>query len=228
MNKRITVWGDSLLKGVVYDDIAKRYRFSSHSCLDLIAEKDKEVRFANFSQYGQTSDRALAKMRDALKANHDYDYAIIELGGNDSDFDWKAISANPNANHDPHTLLIDFRNNITAMIMECQSYGIHPIVANLPPIDAQRYFNFFSVGLDQKKILDWLQDVNNIYHTQEMYSLAINDVARQCNVPLINIREELLADRDYRTCLCSDGIHLNEKGHARIKDIIFSLPQYAI
>ncbi|MCX5775616.1 MAG: GDSL-type esterase/lipase family protein [Firmicutes bacterium] len=228
MNKRIAVWGDSLLKGVVYDDDARRYRFLPNTCLDLIASVRQEITFTNCSQYGQTSDRALAKMKQALKTNHDFDFAIIELGGNDCDFDWKEVSASPTAPHSPHIALSDFHDNIVAMVNECRAYGITPVMVNLPPINAERYFNFFSVGLEKQQILLWLLDVNNIYHTQEMYSLEIDAVARDLNVRLINIREQLLSEKNYNTYLCSDGIHLNEKGHNHLKDIITSSPKYAI
>ncbi len=222
LKRKIVVWGDSLLKGVVYDEPSHRYRFSNRSCLDLLGQKQKEWSITNFSQYGQTSERALAKIKENLKENHDFDIAIIELGGNDCDFDWKEIAKNPTLDHLPKIPLGEFRQNVKSMVEEIRSYGILPVLTNLPPINAQRYFRFLSVNLDSKQILLWLQDVDNIYKTQEMYSLELNDLARELNVPLINVRTELLSERDYNDCLCADGIHLNETGHRRLSELILA------
>lgn len=222
MKRKIVVWGDSLLKGVVYDEPSHRYRFSDRSCLDLVGQKNHDWSITNFSQYGQTSERALIKMKEKLKESHDFDVAVIELGGNDCDFDWKAIAMNPQIDHEPKIPLAEFRKNLTAMVQEIRSYGIVPVITNLPPINAQRYFRFLSAHLDSGKILQWLQDVDNIYKTQEMYSLELNDLARELNVPLINVRTELLRERDYNDCLCSDGIHLNETGHRRLSEWIIA------
>ena len=106
--------------------------------------------------------------------------------------------------------------------IELRRYGITPVITNLPPINAERYFRFLSANLNPAQILVWLQDVNNIYRTQEMYSLELNDIARELNIPLINVRTELLRERDYNDCLCSDGIHLNAKGHRRLSDLIIA------
>ncbi len=222
MKRKIVVWGDSLLKGIIYDEPSHRYRFLDHSCLELLGQSQKEWSITNFSQYGQTSDRALLKMTEKLAEEHDFDIAIIELGGNDCDFDWKQIANNPLVEHTPKIPLVEFRKNLAAMVKEIRAYGILPVITNLPPINAQRYFKFLSANLNPDQILVWLQDVNNIYRTQEMYSLELNDIARELNVPLINVRTELLSERDYNDCLCSDGIHLNAQGHRRLSDLIIA------
>ncbi len=222
MKRKIVVWGDSLLKGVIYDEPSRRYRFLDHSCLEILGQSQKEWSFTNLSQFGQTSDRALTKMKEKLREDHDFDIAIIELGGNDCDFDWKQIAENPKVDHAPKIPLSEFRRNLTEMVNEIRSYGIVPVITNLPPINAERYFKFLSANLNPDQILVWLQDVNNIYRTQEMYSLELNELARELNVPLINVRTELLRERDYNDCLCSDGIHLNAQGHRRLSDLIIA------
>ncbi len=222
MKRKIVVWGDSLLKGVIYDEPTHRYRFLDDSCLEILGQSQKEWSFTNLSQFGQTSERALAKMKEKLKDDHDFDIAVIELGGNDCDFDWKQIAENPRVDHTPKIPLAEFRKNLNAMVEELRHYGITPVITNLPPINAERYFKFLSAHLNPDQILVWLQDVNNIYRTQEMYSLELNDIARELNIPLINVRTELLSERDYNDCLCSDGIHLNAKGHRRLSDLIIA------
>jgi len=222
MKRKIVVWGDSLLKGIIYDEPTHRYRFLDDSCLEILGKSQKEWSFTNLSQFGQTSERALTKMREKLREDHDFDIAVIELGGNDCDFDWKQIAENPKVDHAPKIPLSEFRKNLTAMVEELRRYGIAPVITNLPPINAERYFRFLSANLNPDQILVWLQDVNNIYRTQEMYSLELNDIARELNIPLINVRTELLRERDYNDCLCSDGIHLNAKGHRRLSDLIIA------
>ena len=53
-----------------------------------------------------------------------------------------------------------------------------------------------------------------------MYSLAVEDLAKREQVPLIDIRSDFLRDQCFSDYLCEDGIHPNERGHLLISKAI--------
>ena len=105
------------------------------------------------------------------------------------------------------------------------SHSIKPVFMNLPPIDGERYYRWISSlkDTDPKAILKWLGgQTDTIYRQQERYSRAMERVAYQKNLPLIDVRDEFLAIHNYRDYLCLDGIHLNEQGQKVMADIFQS------
>ena len=101
------------------------------------------------------------------------DAAVIEFGGNDCNFDWQAISDDPDGEHHPNTLPHVFADTLRRMVALLRERGIRPILMTLPPIDAEKYFRFL-VGdkLNAANILRWLGDKQRIYRFQEMYLAA--------------------------------------------------------
>ena len=86
------------------------------------------------------------------------------------------------------------------------SHSIKPVFMNLPPIDGERYYRWISSlkDTDPKAILKWLGgQTDTIYRQQERYSRAMERVAYQKNLPLIDVRDEFLAIHNYRDYLCS-------------------------
>ena len=216
--RRVIVWGDSILAGIVYDDEEKKYRFLDKSCLDYI-EEETEFEIINRSKFCQTTGRALKMMKTYLEKDHNFEIAVIELGGNDCDFDWKEIAEHPHQEHQPKTSVAEYAQNIILMIQEIQKYGIRPMIVSLPPIDATRYFQWISQGLNVDNIKHWLKSIDLIYRFQEKYNTVLLRIAGQYQIPVIHIREELLDIHDYDQYLCIDGIHLNQQGHKKIKSI---------
>lgn len=99
----IRVWGDSILKGIVFDSARKRYTIIKDNALSLLSEK-VVTPIQNFSRMGATAPEALkalkAKLADASLENQ---IVVFEVGGNDCDFDWKAVADTPEAEHQPKT-----------------------------------------------------------------------------------------------------------------------------
>ena len=93
----IRVWGDSILKGIVFDSARKRYTIIKDNALSLLSEK-VVTPIQNFSRMGATAPEALkalkAKLADASLENQ---IVVFEVGGNDCDFDWKAVADTPEA-----------------------------------------------------------------------------------------------------------------------------------
>ena len=147
-------------------------------------------------------------------------YALIELGGNDCDFDWKNISLDPLKDHLPNVTNKEYINNIQEILKLLQSRNIQPIIENLHPINSSKYFNFLSKTLNGDKILSWLKDVSLIYRYQESYNDSLLNLAYQLRIPVLDIRESLLTIHNYEDMLCEDGIHLTELGQEYLSKTI--------
>jgi len=107
------------------------------------------------------------------------------------------------------------------VVQELREKGFRPVLMTLPPLDAERYFAWFTrTGLDQKAILGWLGDVQFIYRWHESYSSAIWEIGETWKAPVADIRKAFLEQRNYSRFLCRDGIHPNAEGHQLIKSEI--------
>lgn len=219
----ICIWGDSVMRGIVYDDDACKYIFLQNSCIPETA-KNFDINYINNSKFGMTAPKALEKMKKTLKEN-DFkpDFALIELGGNDCDFDWNEVAENPDIDHQPNTPMDEYEQSIIKMIETLREKDIEPVLTNLHPIDPVKYFDWITKdGLSKEAILKWLKDVFKIYRFQELYSLTISKISQQLNVRLIDIRKAFLRAGNLMELLCKDGIHPNEKGHKIMTDCLIS------
>ncbi len=217
--KKIEVWGDSVLKGVIYDVQKKKYlRLKMDNITNKLTELGLSIK--NNSRFGMTAPKARNLMMNSLEKGTNAQIAVIEFGGNDCDFKWREISENPDADHLPKTPINLFKECIADMVKKLRNYGIKPILMNLPPINSDKYFNWISRGLNADAILSWLGDKELIYRHHESYSLTIANVAQNLACPYIDVRSPFLLKRDYYNYLCEDGIHPNEEGYNIMKQTI--------
>ena len=160
-------------------------------------------------------------MKRDIEAGVEPQAALIEFGGNDCDYDWAAIAREPEKEHQPKTPLGLFTERLREMVALARQKGMRPVMTTLPPIHARRYFDFFTRGgLSRENILLWLGDVERIYRWHERYNGAVIQTARDCGVPLIDVRDAFLSERRYGELLCADGIHPNAGGHALIQRVL--------
>ena len=223
-NETVVLWGDSLGKGVVWNTERNRHTYAQETAAKVV-ERELDIHIINRARFGYTAPQGLALMERDLENGVTADAAVIEFGGNDSNFDWAAISENPEAEHLPNTLPHVFAETLRRMVTLLRDKGIRPILMTLPPIDADKYFKFL-VGdkLNAQHILQWLGDKQRIYRYQEMYSLLIERVARQMQCALVDLRQVCLFDRNMFCLICDDGLHLTEEGQryvgARIAELV--------
>lgn len=212
MVKKVIIWGDSVAKGVVYDETRGRYVLSPTTAASIAGER-LGLEIVNRSRMGATVAEGERMMNVDLARGLTADMAIIEYGGNDCDFDWRAVSEAPDAVHDPKTPAPLFEEKLRGMIGAVSAAGIEPVLVTLPPIVAGRYFDFISRGgLDADSILRWLGDKDHIYRYHERYSALISRIARDCGCRLLDLRGEFLALWNSERLFCFDGIHPNEEG----------------
>lgn len=211
----ILLYGDSIMRGIVYNDAIKKYTVLSNAFWNILASKINAT-LTNAARFGNTLGRAIKKLyQDITRAKPDV--VLFELGGNDCDFNWDEIAANPDAHHKPKTDFDEFQKVYEEVIKNLYSMNILPVLLTLPPIDSERYFSWISKGdpVAAKNILKWLGDVEEIYKWQAKYNKALHKVAEKTDTVIIDIREEFMKG-NHSDYLCSDGIHPNEKGHRLI------------
>lgn len=213
IRKKIAVWGDSILRGVVFDELRGGYRLLADGCADLFS-RAAGLQILNRSRFGCTIDKGAALLDKALAEHLECDYLLLEYGGNDCDFDWPAVAAAPEQPHLPHTPLPEFDRQLRRLVSLLRQNQIAPILMSLPPISGQGYLDFLvGKGLNRQALLRFLGDAQQIYRYQESYSLAITRIALQECTVYVPVREAFLAEFDSPSLLCADGIHPNESGH---------------
>ena len=62
----------------------------------------------NRSKMGATISKGESLVQHDLNRGLEADYALVAYGGNDSDYDWAAIDADPAGDHRPRTELLPF------------------------------------------------------------------------------------------------------------------------
>ena len=222
---KLAALGDSIIRGVILksEGMREHYALSDKNIIDRCGERlNSEV--INLGKMGCTveaGERILDRFIDRLNGAR---YVLLEYGGNDSDYDWRAIAQTPDGEHLPRTTLDVYEAAYQRVIDKVRQAGCTPVVLSLPPMDAERYFRFFTATMstDQKEnILQWLNGTTNtIMSGHELYNMATWKVAQHAGVQWVDITSELLLGHQYRRYLCDDGIHPNELGQARIADMI--------
>ena len=96
MPDKIYIYGDSLLKATV-PDVDFHYHFHINEVMQRYQTKLVEV--VNRSKMGATIRKGLSLVRHDLDRGLEARYALVSYGGNDSDYDWAAIDADPGAQH---------------------------------------------------------------------------------------------------------------------------------
>ena len=166
-NRQVTLLGDSILKGIQVDLGDRRYR--THNEINVEAlESEFQLSIHNDAHFGATVRKGSRLLDRMLARKLPCDMMVMDFGGNDCDFRWKEIAEDPTGDHQPNVPLPEFVELYREMIRRVRSHGIRPILTNLPPLDSERFFNWWCGDLDKEAVMRWLGDVGNIYVWQEM------------------------------------------------------------
>jgi acyl-CoA thioesterase-1 len=213
---KIMITGDSISKGVIYDESRSKYVLLEDNYVSLMQKKLKGV-VRNTARFGNTLIKGMGNLKkDILKEKPDF--VLIEYGGNDCDFHWNQIADNPGAEHNPKTDFNVFESMLRETIELLKSQHITPILMNLPPLNAENYFKWVSQNnpVAASNILKWLGSVTKIYWWQERYNSTIVKVAESTKTRIIDVRSAFLEQPDFTKFICVDGIHPNKDGHRLI------------
>ena len=137
--RQIAVFGDSILKGIQVNPDNKKYITDNHIDLDFLRDT-YALAIENFSKFGCTITKGADILKKRFARGLECDVVVMDFGGNDCDFDWKAISENPDAEHQPNTPLDVFMETYRNIIRMLKEKAVRPILTTLPPIDPQRFF----------------------------------------------------------------------------------------
>lgn len=227
--REIILWGDSVMRGVIYDESKQRYALAPDNSAEA-ASRALGIPLRNRARMGCTVVKGLSLMRKDLAGEEEgegkNEAALLEFGGNDCDFDWAQVAAAPEEKHQPRTPLDAFTRRLYEMIELVRGRGMRPVLVTLPPVHAERYLSFIcrpvgdGKGLNRDRIMAWLGDVQFIYRWHERYNNAVLQIAGEAGCPIADVRSAFLEEHHYEDRLCADGIHPNEKGYALIEQAL--------
>ena len=119
MKNKICTFGDSIMRGIVSEqkgaDGRPVYKISDSNFVNR-CEQRLGVKIMNFACFGSTTSQGMKyinRYEDEVKST---DIAVFEYGGNDCDFDWKAVAAEPLQTHQPKVTLGNFVKQYGALI----------------------------------------------------------------------------------------------------------------
>ncbi len=218
-NLSVTVFGDSIGKGVFTD--GGRIEVLKDNAVNLF-ESWRGIKVDNKSGYGQSLKRlcekgVIDKYIETLDKTAE-NVAVIELGGNDADFEWKQVALTPREAHFPKTRVEEFSSLYGDVLKKLAAAGVRPVVCTIVPVSSERYFdNVITKLCDGEKVLEFFNgDVNTIHRHQEMFNNEILKNSYRAGVDVIDLRKEFLDTNEFESFICKDGIHPNALGHERI------------
>ncbi|MBC8080184.1 MAG: SGNH/GDSL hydrolase family protein [Gorillibacterium sp.] len=219
------VSGDSISKGVVYDEEKGKYVVLEDNYVSILQAKLKGI-IRNTARFGNTLTKGVNRLhKDVLVDSPDV--VLIEYGGNDCDFNWNEIADNPTEEHCPKTDFHLFELKLKEAIHFLKSEKIIPVLMTLPPLNADKYLKWVSKNnpLTESCILEWLGSATKIYWWQERYNSMVIKVAQETRTKWIDKRGAFLQYPDYTKFLCVDGIHPNQEGHRIIAEKVLEYIQ---
>lgn len=211
----ISLWGDSIGKGILFDEQRGRYAIYGDNLFSVL-KRSLSMPVDNYALMGCTAVAGAERMARAQL--REGSLAVIEFGGNDCDMPWVDISADPDGDYQPRSPMGEFMQAMRDMVTRARAQGAQPVLVTPPPLDAQRYFDWVSRKLSPERILKYLGDVQYIYRWQERYAGAVRTLAAELGCALYDMRDQFLAMRDLRGLLCVDGIHPNQQGYEFISN----------
>lgn len=222
---KLVALGDSIIKGVLVQSEGERSRYSlaEKSIVECCAERlgGESLNLGKMGCTIEAGERILNRCLDKMSGAQ---YVLLEYGGNDSDYNWQEIAEAPEKEHFPRTRLEVFEEVYERVINKIKAMGAIPLVLSLPPMDAERYFAFFSQKWEEgfrANVMRWLGgSTNTIMSGHELYNLATMRVAQRTGTQWIDVTSGLLKDHNFRAYLCDDGIHPNERGQRMIAEAV--------
>ena len=219
MKSKIIALGDSIIKGVVLNIESNgklHYALSDRNIVDQVANKTNHEAI-NLGKMGCTIEAGEKILDRHLGDIENAQYALLCYGGNDSDYNWRAIAQSPRGEHQPKTPISIFEKTYARIIDKVRKAGLTPIVMSMPAMDAERYYQFFtSVFSDEEKrnVSRWLKNgTDAIWAGHELYNDAIKRVAAATDAILVDVSKAFSQPDKY---LCIDGIHVNAMGQTKI------------
>lgn len=211
------VFGDSILRGVMFDEAAGSYRIYRDRFADSLNRFHAVL--TNNSRFGFTVERGTSLIHDTVTAEAHPEFVFLEYGSNDCNYNWAEVDAAPDGEHFPVTAPDAFRKQYEELVDYVTACGSVPVVVLPPPIDSEKFLGWICrKGLSRERILHWLGSADAIYRWQEYYTGLCEKIARERGCPILDLRTPFLISRQYDGLLCADGMHPTERGHRLIDE----------
>ena len=220
--RNVCAFGDSVMKGIVVDEENSpagglKYKISNMG-FAARCRRQLDIEVENFARFGGVVSHGIKLLGRYVEKIRKADFVLFEYGGNDCDYNWKAIAESPDEEHLPNTPIPQFVSDYSALIDNVKSLGSKPVLLSLPVLEPNLFFNHVTRGINSDNVLRWLGgSVLSIDRWHERYNMEIFRLGAQKRVPVIDITSVFLEKKDFSDYICEDGIHPNEKGHALIE-----------
>ncbi len=213
----LIILGDSNAKGVVRD-IQDKYVVAENNTVNIISNYF-QCETHNISFFGQTLEKAYKKgfVQKVLQYKSDTlrNVVTINLGGNDSDYDWAKVAKEPTKKHESRTNIDNFEKYYRDAIHFLRENGFEVYMCTLLPFVPKLYFDTVVSKLGSPhNIMFYLDnDVNNLLTAQINFNEKIIQIAENEHVRLLDLRTLIQKNKNWKKLYCDDGIHLSEAGH---------------
>ena len=143
------VFGDSVLRGVIFDEKAGGYRMHRGRFADAMARFHLDVQ--NNSRFGFTVDRGSELIRETVTKENHPEFVFLEYGSNDCNFDWEKVAEEPDSEHEPVMPAERFTKLYSELVDYVFDCGSMPVVVLPPPIDSEKFLSWVCrKGLSRK------------------------------------------------------------------------------
>ncbi len=216
--EKIEVLGDSILLGIQVNPESKRYYTKNEIDTNRLSNL-YSLKFTNDSRFGCTVTKGYQLICKKLEKGCDFDAILMDFGGNDCDYKWEAIAANPYGSFKPNTPIDLFISEYTKLIRVIKNNRIIPVLTTLPPLEPQRFFDWWCKNLNKENVMKWLGSIKEIYNHQALYSSCVEEIAKNEDIPLVDIRSAFLESDNVGSLICEDGTHPNSDGQKVITEV---------
>jgi lysophospholipase L1-like esterase len=216
---KLTCFGDSVTRGITF--IRGRFKIIRNNYPALLQSSlGEEDEVVNKGVFNDNSD-LLIKRLDADVLDEHPDIVLINIGGNDCNFQWDQVAKLPDSEHVPVVPLDRYISNLSVMIRRISESGALPVVLSLLPLDPARYYATLMKHYSHS-IGHWIGLCGGIEHWHGMYNRALKDFCAKSGVKLIDVRSAFKKNGSFNDLINEDGLHPTAKGYQVMAEIISS------
>ncbi len=114
------------------------------------------IELANKSVFGSWMTKTRRTQDRSLRNGASVQIGIIESGTNDSDYDWSAVSANPDAEHLQRCPLDEFERLMEEAVSVARQNKITPVIMIPTPLVPEWWLNNICIGNDEAAIVKFI------------------------------------------------------------------------
>ena len=133
--RQLFFFSDSVIKGVMHEN--GRYKLCEDH--DFASLNARGIEAHNHSKMGATIRTGLDIMRRKLTPCDEETLVLLSFGGNDCDYNWAEVAADPDGIHMPHIEPDEFAALYREAIELARASGAKVAAASIVPIEARRY-----------------------------------------------------------------------------------------